>query len=218
MGKIGEKLKKIRIEKRLSQKQVAEICGITPAAYTFIENGTTKNITIEIGKGIAKALNVSFNELFEIEPNSNEIENFLNEIHNLNQIIEDSSRQIEKLLKEKKEITDIYLLDFVHYTTVEIYRYFEKLNSAQENEIEEILYDAVYKLNFKKEQLIKDINAGFFTVTDYNRAINEFNRFYCIYPAKFPERRIPAYDVYNLIEIADLNEIFKDYLKSPVKE
>lgn len=64
---IGDKLKRIRKEKSLSQSNVAAYCGISQAAYAKIENGTTQNITIAIGKGIANVFLISFNELFEIE-------------------------------------------------------------------------------------------------------------------------------------------------------
>ena len=64
---ISEKLKRIRREKSLSQANVAAYCGISQAAYAKIETGTTQNISIAIGKGIAKALQISFNELFEVD-------------------------------------------------------------------------------------------------------------------------------------------------------
>jgi|SRR5665647_151443 len=64
---IGDKLKRIRKEKSLSQSNIAAYCGISQAAYAKIENGTTQNITIGIGKGIANALLISFNELFEVD-------------------------------------------------------------------------------------------------------------------------------------------------------
>jgi len=67
MESIGDKLKRIRKEKSLSQSNIAAYCGISQAAYAKIENGTTQNITIGIGKGIANALLISFNELFEVD-------------------------------------------------------------------------------------------------------------------------------------------------------
>lgn len=67
MESLNERLKKKRNELGLSQTFVAELAGITQSAYAQIENGNTKSITIEAGKGIAKALNVPFSELFEIE-------------------------------------------------------------------------------------------------------------------------------------------------------
>ncbi|MCL6101614.1 MAG: helix-turn-helix domain-containing protein [Bacteroidetes bacterium] len=67
MESLGEKIKRIRKSKGISQIVVAESCMIKQPSYANIESGKTQNITIEIGIGIAKALGVSFNELFEIE-------------------------------------------------------------------------------------------------------------------------------------------------------
>lgn len=83
MESIGEKIRRIRKSKGISQTAVSDTCGIKQSSYANIESGKTQNITIEIGKGIAKALEISFNELFDID-----------------QIIEDD---IIKELKNKKE-------------------------------------------------------------------------------------------------------------------
>jgi len=64
-----EKLKQLRKQKGISQNTVASAAGISISAYSNIENGVSKSITIDIGKGIAKALGVSFIELFEIDEN-----------------------------------------------------------------------------------------------------------------------------------------------------
>lgn len=64
---IIDKIKYHRKRQKLSQKKVAEIAGISQAAYAKIENGTTEKFSIDVAKGIAKALEVSFNELFDIE-------------------------------------------------------------------------------------------------------------------------------------------------------
>jgi transcriptional regulator with XRE-family HTH domain len=63
----NEKIKALRIKKRIKQVDVARAAGIKQSSYASIENGDTKAISIDIGKGIAKALGVSFNELFDIE-------------------------------------------------------------------------------------------------------------------------------------------------------
>lgn len=68
METVGEKIKRIRKSKGISQYIVAESCRIKQSSYANIESGKTQNITIEIGKGISLALGVNFAELFEIEP------------------------------------------------------------------------------------------------------------------------------------------------------
>ncbi len=73
MESIHEKIKKLRTLRNISQSQMAKIVGITRATYVFIENGKTQNISIEVGKGIARALDVPFTELFEIEASDSKI-------------------------------------------------------------------------------------------------------------------------------------------------
>ncbi len=71
MYEFKEKIKKIRLQKGLKQAEVARIAGIKQSSFASIEKpveqGGTKAMTIETGKGIAKALMVSFNELFDID-------------------------------------------------------------------------------------------------------------------------------------------------------
>ncbi len=67
MESIHEKIKRIRVEKRINQIELANSIGVSRSAYILIENGSTKSISIELGKRIAKALEASFNELFDIE-------------------------------------------------------------------------------------------------------------------------------------------------------
>ncbi len=68
MNSIGLKIKQIRKSKGISQQLVAETAGITQSSFALIESGKTQSIAIEVGKGIANALRVPFNELFDIKP------------------------------------------------------------------------------------------------------------------------------------------------------
>lgn len=63
---LNKKIRSLRKASGLSQAYVASVCELTQSSYASIENGKTKSITIEVGKGIAKALGVPFTELFEI--------------------------------------------------------------------------------------------------------------------------------------------------------
>lgn len=73
MNSTGLKIKQIRKSKGLSQQLVADSAGITQSSLALIESGKTKNISVEVGKGITEALGISFHELFNIE--SSEIKN-----------------------------------------------------------------------------------------------------------------------------------------------
>lgn len=114
---ILDKLKKLRTGKNLSQSQIAKLIDISQAAYAKIESGDTFDITIDIGKGIAKALGMSFNELFEIEGPSNslEIEEFNNKILLLereiklkDRIIADYSNMFDNYREQLEYIRNFY--------------------------------------------------------------------------------------------------------------
>ncbi len=94
--KRGKELLKRRKSKGFSRKEMSGIIGISDTAIANIENGLTENISIDLGKKIADALNVSFNELFEIEIPSTV---------NLKELEEDKSK-LQKRIKELEEQLD----------------------------------------------------------------------------------------------------------------
>jgi transcriptional regulator with XRE-family HTH domain len=96
MESLNERLKKKRKEIGLSQTVVAELAGITQSAYAQIENGNTKSITIEAGKGIAKALGVSFTELFEIEISGTGANESAAELEKLRDLVKEQGKRIEE--------------------------------------------------------------------------------------------------------------------------
>ena len=107
MNNIHEKIRELRKQKGINQKQVADSAGLSVAAYSNIESGVSKSITIEAGRGIADALGVSFNELFEIEvPFDYAIEESKRDVEKLLQMLNNSSQRIEELEKriEEKDI------------------------------------------------------------------------------------------------------------------
>jgi transcriptional regulator with XRE-family HTH domain len=63
---IGDKIKKVRETKGLSQKEVALSLKMDPAQYSRIENGKTDPSFSSIEK-IAKALGVELSDLFKAE-------------------------------------------------------------------------------------------------------------------------------------------------------
>jgi|GEM_PF-2749737 len=67
MEELKDKLIRLRLEKGLKQAQVAKAAGIKQPSYASIEKGDTKNVSLNVAIGIAKALDVPFNELFDID-------------------------------------------------------------------------------------------------------------------------------------------------------
>ena len=83
-----EKIKTLRNQKGLSQAKMAELIGISQTGYAKIESTVTENIALSVAVSMAKALNVGFNELFDIDGDSQKIEKL--------------EKKIEKLEKENK--------------------------------------------------------------------------------------------------------------------
>ncbi len=111
---IGEKIKKLRTEKKLSQKDLALKIGVTQQNVAYFESkGNT--ITIENAFKIATALEVSIKSLLfdDIDytdvPNSKEVENLLiakdKEIADLNSKIFVRDKDIEILTLKNDNLT-----------------------------------------------------------------------------------------------------------------
>jgi len=95
MKGIEGKIKRIRNDNGLSKAYMSRACDITPTAYSNIEDDITDSINIETGRKIAKALGVSFNELFEIEGDSQKIDALNKQIERLNERVKELKMQIE---------------------------------------------------------------------------------------------------------------------------
>lgn len=93
------KIKRLRLEKRIGQTELAEIIGISRSAYIQIENGITKNISIDLGQSIAKSLEISFVDLFDIETDLPELKKLSQENLSLKLDIEMLEKDILKLNK-----------------------------------------------------------------------------------------------------------------------
>lgn len=152
METLGEKIKRVRKSKGLSQKELAEKAGITQSALVAIEKNKTKNIFLEVAKGIAKALNVSFDFLYETDE-ENKIERFLEIIRQKEGELE-LERRMNKLMLEYKTFdrSKSYQLEKLNYI-VSLYRYFDLLD-----------FDLFFKLNpnhSEKEMITTSFKLSF---------------------------------------------------------
>lgn len=69
---VGENIKRIRVAKNLSQKQVIAVANLDAAQYSRIENGKTDPSATTLER-IAKALGVTLSQLFAASDELNEI-------------------------------------------------------------------------------------------------------------------------------------------------
>lgn len=62
----GQRIKKIRIDKTMSQEELAFSCGLHRTYISDVERGT-RNISIDNIYKISKALNISLKDLFDFK-------------------------------------------------------------------------------------------------------------------------------------------------------
>jgi len=162
---IGEKIKRLRTEKRLTQKQVSELCGLTPSAYLFIENGTTKSISIDVGIGIARALEIPFVELFDIEDHGNI------------KLIEDLKKRISHLERDLFYCKRGILSSVIHAYTSTINGNILLRSKFQNQDDKDIFsYTIVQIIKNWSNQIKIDIDEGYYSLEEYKQFVKDVKR------------------------------------------
>ena len=93
--KISERIKSIRLAKKLSQKEVITAIGMGAAQYSRIENGKT-DPSISTLEKIANALGISLSELFREEGE-------LKEVNSSDKTIMEKVKLMESLEEEEQQ-------------------------------------------------------------------------------------------------------------------
>ena len=185
MESIGEKIRRIRKSKGISQMTVADTCNIKQSSYANIESGKTQNITIEIGKGIAKALNVSFNELFEIDfysadwqkKTEEDITKLWNTLKEKNKLIEQKDLLIDMLQKEKEMFKSSVIQSISNHWDLRILEIENEIKSAASEKEKEVLMNKKNHALRNKDFTINNfISIGFLKQEDidnYYKSLRE---------------------------------------------
>lgn len=118
---IGENIKRIRIAKNLSQKEVTMSAGLDTAQYSRIENGKT-DPSVNTLERIAKALGVSLAELFASTEE-------LQEINSLDKSLMEKVSLMESLSDDEKQTI---------YTMLDAFIGKRKLKDALSNVLTEV--------------------------------------------------------------------------------
>lgn len=95
--KIGDNIKRIRLAKNLSQKQVITVASLDAAQYSRIENGKTDPSATTLER-IAKALGVSLSQLFAATDELNEISSHDKTIMEKISLVESLSEEEQKTI------------------------------------------------------------------------------------------------------------------------
>jgi transcriptional regulator with XRE-family HTH domain len=174
--KILEKIRNLRNQKGFSQTRVAEsIGGITQSGYAKIERGDTENIPLSVAVGIAKALDVGFNDLFNIDGDSQRIESLNGRIETLREMIDEGKiyiRQLSILIEtaqnEKSHIKEHLVMQMASDYSFNI-GLIDTIISRSENEVKEYFVqkkeDVIRIFNLNKDYYLK---TGFLTQSDFD--------------------------------------------------
>ena len=183
MKGIEGKILKLRMAKGISKADMSRACGITPTAYSNIEDDLTESINIETGKKIAKALGISFNKLFEIEGDSNKIDSLSKLVNDQNQKIEELKEQITLLKNEKEHIKAHLVMQMVSSYSWEIgaidYEYAASKSEERKSALGKILEDIRKTFNSNKDYYIK---TGFLSESDFENHYKEMEGMYMHMP------------------------------------
>ena len=118
---IGDNIKRIRVARNLSQKEVITIAKLDAAQYSRIENGKTDPSVTTLEK-IAKALGVSLAELFAATDE-------LKEINSYDKTIMEKVSLMESLNKDEKHTI---------YTMLDAFIGKRKLKDALSNVLQDV--------------------------------------------------------------------------------
>lgn len=213
MQSVSEKIRELREAKNLSQKKLAEIAGVSQPTIYNVEHGKVDNITLSIGKNIAKALGVSFAELFEIETPgtgtseaSAELEqlrnlviNYENEIKVYQDRLTDKETIIKSLKTEKKLFKEnvIRSIDVMYEPEVTEIR--NKLKNCSDQTEKLTLETKLQKIIEAKKRMLKNyMYVGFLLEEDL---------------ANYYEQLGEHYKSVNLIWEGELSESKKEFYK-----
>lgn len=183
MEDLKQKIKRIRKEKRISQAELAESAGISRISYTYFENGTTDKLSLDAAIGIAKALDMSFNELFDIPDKTDTLQNRIKELEDELAVCHDRNSQLYADYKRKKEL-DKQGLQYRNLImhTVELFEvldfdFFEKHHpylSNQLKRIETYSTDSVFRFlgekEFDKLEQAEDYLLPFIDIEKYQKS------------------------------------------------
>lgn len=168
MESLNEKIKRLRKQSGLSQIEVARSAGINQASYSNLEKGDTKSISIEVGKGIARTLGISFNELFGVEGNNpteellkKENESLREEVWELKNRLKEKDLLINSLTSQNRHVKGVLMAEVY----LDHLRKLEKIDeqiktSVDENKKQRLMEESANIRKLEKRKLKIYLNAG----------------------------------------------------------
>lgn len=189
METVSERLKRIRKAKGLSQKKISELCGIEQSSYSLIENGKQTSISVETGRKLCNALDVSFFELFDIpSPSNHKAKDLEIEISKLKKELNDKIKIVDLLESEKSNLKDFFVMQFVSSYQYNIGFLNDLIDESTNEDFKMKMKNKRLKfIEFEKKTQKQYIDMKLFSKEDITSYVNEMK-----------EMGIPFFDINDL--------------------
>ena len=227
---LGEKIKKYREEKKMTQVEVAEVLGVKPATISKYEAGTLEP-NIESLKKLAELFGVSVDELLkedefdvskinvlEVLREQKEMKLKGNLYHNTqiifayntnhiegSKLTEDQTRYIYEtntLLTEKESITN---LDDI----IETANHFKLVDYMLDVADEELTEEMIKEFHKILKEGTSDSRKDWFNVGDYKKLANEAGNMKTSLPKNVPKDMLKLMQWYNSLETITIEDIIE---------
>ena len=149
---IGNKIFKLRTERNLTQKQLADMCGFSQSALNFWENGKRQPKIGQLYK-IADALDIPVADLLEEyyhEKNSAMFDKFVFGEINPENISEEQLKQFYQTVMKNDVIKKSHENEKEKWAIQEISKYLRKLNPTGQDEAVVRVEELTHSPRFKK--------------------------------------------------------------------
>lgn len=154
MEELFNKIKRLREERKMNHVEISKEIGISNTAYSKIEKGITKSISLEIAVKIARALEVNFNELFSIESNKNNSVDNQRLNDKINTLIQENEL-LKKQLEDKLLLEDYFKRDILEFKSLLVSWPIEYFNT--ENKFIKELFDKRDILSEEYERRVSEL-------------------------------------------------------------
>lgn len=171
MEELFNKIKRLREERNLNHVAISKEIGISNTAYSKIEKGITKSISLDIAIKIAKVLDVDFNELFGIEK-----PDYQDDLNGEIEILKKRIIELESQLEDKKRLEKYLSKDLLNIKPL-ILNWVEEFHLTEPDFIIEenpqIIKLSVHFKTLLSESIDKEaellaacVKGGYFSVSD----------------------------------------------------
>ena len=183
----GKKIKELRIQKGISQVDMANVAEISRSAYIAFENKDSDTISLKSAIGISQKLEISLYDLFEIETPGTGTSEASAELEQLREKVKELEFQLEMkdyVIDSQKAIRTNFIAELVNYIEIKSVKtpYWlikQGYKYAKNNEERAIIEKQIEKYEKERKGIYRNfIMKGLITQKELDWHLNELNTTY----------------------------------------